>query len=121
MATSVSTLLDHAIGNTRGSILERGASGWQIIMPGTSGYIFTSGGSGSDPSWQPPAAMGVTSLNSLTGAVTIDSPDGSVAVGLIGSNITLEVSSPGVLPVVNGDVPPVLVYTDDGSLVYEAV
>lgn len=29
--------------------------------------------------------------------------------------------SPGVLPVVTGEVPPVLVYADDGSLIYSPV
>jgi hypothetical protein len=41
-ATGVSALLDHVLGNTRGAIIERGASGWTLITPGTSGYVFTS-------------------------------------------------------------------------------
>lgn len=59
---------------------------------------------------------GVTSLNSLTGALGITSPDGSISIATAGSDVTL--SARPVLPVVNGDVPPTLVYIDDGSLVY---
>jgi hypothetical protein len=46
-----SAVLD-LIGSTRGSILYRGASGWSILAPGTSGYVLTSNGSGADPSYQ---------------------------------------------------------------------
>lgn len=51
---SASALLD-TLGATRGAILERGASGWQIIAPGVSGTVLTSSGSGSDPAWAVPA------------------------------------------------------------------
>jgi hypothetical protein len=54
------------IGNTRGSILERGASGWQIVSPGTSTYVWTSNGSGADPSWQASAGGGSGTVNSGT-------------------------------------------------------
>ena len=40
------------IGSTRGSILYRGASGWAILTPGTSGHVLKSGGAGADPSYQ---------------------------------------------------------------------
>ena len=45
VATTLSTLIDHAIGSTRGSILYRGASGWAILTPGTSTFVLTSAGS----------------------------------------------------------------------------
>lgn len=41
-----------AVGSTRGSILYRGASGWAILPPGTSGQVVTSNGAGADPSYQ---------------------------------------------------------------------
>ena len=48
---SLSQALDWA-GNTRGSILFRGASGWQALGPAVgSGWLLQSGGSGADVSW----------------------------------------------------------------------
>lgn len=40
------------LGNTRGAILYRGASGWAILAPGASGDVLTSNGAGADPSYQ---------------------------------------------------------------------
>ncbi len=48
---SLSDLIDSAVGSTRGSILERGASGWALVPPGTSGNVLTSNGPGADPSY----------------------------------------------------------------------
>ena len=48
---TASQILDW-IGSTRGSILYRGASGWAVLTPGTSGHVLTSNGSGADPSYQ---------------------------------------------------------------------
>ena len=48
---SLSDLIDSAFGSTRGSILERGASGWALVPPGTSGNVLTSNGPGADPSY----------------------------------------------------------------------
>ncbi len=50
--TALSTLIDDAIGSTRGAILERGSGGWAALAPGTSGNVLTSNGSGADPSYQ---------------------------------------------------------------------
>lgn len=48
---TVSQVLD-AVGSTRGSILYRGASGWAVAAPTTAGQVWTSNGSGADPSYQ---------------------------------------------------------------------
>src|SRR5689334_7044714 len=56
---TASAKLDADIGSTRGSILYRGASGWAILTPGTSGYVLTSNGAGADPSYT--AAAGSSS------------------------------------------------------------
>lgn len=39
------------IGSTRGSVLYRGASGWSLLSPGTSGYVLRTNGAGADPDW----------------------------------------------------------------------
>lgn len=51
-AASVSAILDRALGSTRGSIIERGASGWVRIGPSaTAGLAWISGGTGADPAY----------------------------------------------------------------------
>ena len=59
----ISTALD-LIGSTRGAVLYRGAAGWSILGPGTSGYVLTSAGAGADPVWSPEGSVGtVTSFS----------------------------------------------------------
>lgn len=50
-AASLTSIIDRALGSTRGAILERGASGWGIVAPGTVGFPYVSGGAGADPSY----------------------------------------------------------------------
>lgn len=45
-------ILDTTFGSTRGSIIERGATGWRAITPGPTGTFFGSNGAGADPSYQ---------------------------------------------------------------------
>jgi hypothetical protein len=52
------TILD-SLGSTRGSVLYRGAAGWTVLTPGTSGQVLTTGGAGADPTWST-AAGGVS-------------------------------------------------------------
>lgn len=49
-AAEVSAVLD-VIGSTRGAFLERGSTGWSLLVPGTNGYVLKSAGSGADPVW----------------------------------------------------------------------
>lgn len=49
-AVLVSNILD-VIGETRGSVLYRGADGWAILPPGAAGTKLTSNGAGADPTW----------------------------------------------------------------------
>lgn len=52
-AATVTAILDRALGSTRGSILERGASSWAIVGPGaTAGLPWVSAGTGADPAYQ---------------------------------------------------------------------
>jgi len=50
-ASTLSALIDQAIGSTQGQILYRGASAWSALSPGTSGQVLTTGGAGANPSW----------------------------------------------------------------------
>lgn len=48
--SSISSILDRGIGSTRGSLMERGASGWTLLTPGSvAGQILVSAGTGNDP------------------------------------------------------------------------
>lgn len=66
-----SALLD-VIGSTRGSVLYRGASGWAILTPGTSGHFLKSNGPGADPSYASAASGSMT-------ATTVEVDLGSTA------------------------------------------
>lgn len=75
---TTSTVLD-TIGSTRGSVLYRGASGWAILSPGTSGYFLKSNGAGADPSWasagggggfDPAAATAITFVDGIGNDIT---------------------------------------------------
>ncbi len=63
IGAQISTAID-LIGSMRGSVLYRGAAGWSILAPGTSGYVLTSAGAGADPAWSPEGSVGtVTSFS----------------------------------------------------------
>jgi len=68
--TTLSALLDAAIGSARGSILRRGASAWSVLTPGTSGTYLKSGGSGADLSWDSPAGSGTVTSVATSGGIT---------------------------------------------------
>lgn len=54
IATTVNQLLITVFGGTRGSILELGSAGWQIVPPAAGiGWVWASNGVGADPSYQP--------------------------------------------------------------------
>lgn len=50
VAAEVQAILDQ-ITNVQGSILFRGAAGWEALAPGTAGYVLSTNGAGADPSW----------------------------------------------------------------------
>lgn len=62
---TASQLLDW-IGSTRGSVLYRGAAGWAILVPGTSGFALVSNGAGADPSYQAVTADIQTLLDGIS-------------------------------------------------------
>lgn len=84
---TLTNLLDIA-GNTRGSVLERGASGWTIVTPGTSGNVLTSNGSGADPTYQ--AVTGSGTVNSGTSGQI---PYYASSTNAVSGNANLTISS----------------------------
>jgi hypothetical protein len=79
-----SAAIDAAVGSTRGSILERGASGWQIVVPGTTALPWVSNGTGADPGYQALTGAGVaagTIANSNLANMAANTVKGSIAGG----------------------------------------
>jgi hypothetical protein len=66
-ATTVTALLDAALGSTQGDVLYRSASAWTVLAPGTSGQVLQSGGAAANPSWHTPATGSVTEVDTGTG------------------------------------------------------
>lgn len=50
IAAEVQAILDQ-ITNVHGSVLFRGAAGWEALAPGTAGQFLKTNGAGADPSW----------------------------------------------------------------------
>ena len=65
--SSLSDVLDNTAGSARGSILYRGASEWDALPPGTSGYFLQSSGSAGDLVWAPTGG-GSGGITTIVGA-----------------------------------------------------
>lgn len=51
IATTVTALLDKALGSTQGQIIYRDASAWAVLAPGTSGNVLATQGASANPHW----------------------------------------------------------------------
>jgi hypothetical protein len=95
---SLTSLLDYVMGNARGSVLFRGASGWVVLTPGTAGQFLKTGGAGADVSWAAPSGSGtVTSITAGTGLAggTITNT-GTISLGTVADGDLLANTSGGV-------------------------
>lgn len=101
--TSLTAILDAAIGSTRGAILYRGAAGWAIRTPGTDGKVLTSAGAGADPDWEEPGSpapgSGLRALYQESG--TLSAPPTIAGTGLTtwvnqGSNAVITDTASGI-------------------------
>lgn len=79
-AKTLSAILDF-LGTTRGAIIERGATQWGIIAPGTDGKVFRSKGVGADPIWDTISNVLDTAISSTRGSVLYRGASGWVALG----------------------------------------
>ena len=96
--SSVSAILDRAFGSTRGSIIERGSSGWAIVGPGaTSGVPWVSNGAGADPSYQALSISGSGLTGFGTGVVTALGVNVGTAGAFVVNGGALGVPSSGTL------------------------
>ena len=74
-STTVSAILDAAIGSTQGDVLYRSASAWSVLAPGTSGQVLQSNGAAANPSWASattPRNNGVLTAQWVLGTVAAD-------------------------------------------------
>ena len=63
---TLSAMMDTAFGSARGDVIFRGAAGWTVLAPGTSGYALTTQGASADVIWA--AASGGTGCTISGGA-----------------------------------------------------
>lgn len=81
--SSITLLLDRALGSTRGALIERGASGWAIVGPGTTGKPWVSGGAGADPSYATLGIVGGGTNCAAASGTCLDNITGFASTGLI--------------------------------------
>ena len=101
VSTTLTALIDEAIGNTQGDILYRNASAWVALAPGSSGQVLATQGAAANPHWIPASSGGtVTSV-----AVTVPA---NMAVS--GSPVTTS----GTLAITS-TTPDIQVFTSSGT------
>ncbi len=50
-STTLTALIDNAIGSTQGNILYRNSTVWTVLAPGTAGQLLATGGAAANPAW----------------------------------------------------------------------
>lgn len=98
--TTLTALLDRALGSAQGDILYRSASAWGVLAPGTSGYVLETQGPGANPAWAAASGTGtVTSVGlSLPGIFSVSgSPvtsSGTLTGSLANENVNTVFAGP---------------------------
>lgn len=115
IATTVTTLIDNAIGAVQGDILYRNSSAWTVLAPGTSGWFLKTQGAAANPVWAA-ATAGVTSIDVSGGTTGLTTSGGPVTTtGTITLAGTLAVASGGT-GLASGTSGGILGYTAAGVL-----
>jgi hypothetical protein len=93
---TASNVLD-MINNVQGDVLYRGASGWTVLAPGTSGQVLTTAGASANPTWTTVTGTGtVTSVatnNGITGGTITTT--GTIGLATISTGNVLAYTSGG--------------------------
>ncbi len=108
-----------------GDLLTRTAGGWVVLAPGTSGYLLSSNGAGSDLSWIAGSGGGsslVVKSNGVTvdaaavsenfaGAGSVVTTDGShnVTIAIVGTSLLVSGDTPGPAFMADGNGQPIAV------------
>ncbi len=116
-STTLTALIDNAIGSTQGDILYRNATQWVVLAPGTSGQFLQTQGAAQNPIWAPGDGAGtVTSVGTGTGLTggTITS-SGTISFASIAANsLWVNNTSGAAVPTVVGLA--ALTKTDDTNV-----
>ena len=75
-ANTVTSVLDSALGNTRGSVAERGGSGWTALAPGAANTVFIGNGAGADPSYSALSDLIDNAIGSTRGSLLMRGASG---------------------------------------------
>src|SRR5262249_57866370 len=75
-ATTLTALIDSAMGNAQGSVLYRdtNANGWKVLAPGTSGQDLQTQGAAANPTWATATTGSVTNVATDTGITHVSTP-----------------------------------------------
>jgi hypothetical protein len=104
-AVTLSQLLDWST-TTQGSVLFRGASGWQSLPPGTVGQVLQSGGAAANPSWitasgggnaqtgNPLSQFAATTSAQLAGVISDETGTGQLVFGTSPTLVTPILGTP---------------------------
>jgi len=95
----LSAIIDACLGSTRGAILERGASGWQIVAPGTTDFPLVSNGGGADPAYERLVNAGLADMAQGTSKGRITKSGTGAPVDLTGAQQAQNVRPSTVLSV----------------------
>lgn len=85
--STLTALIDAAIGSTQGNILYRNGTVWTVLAPGTAGHFLKTGGAGADPSW---AAGGGSPLTTKGDIFCYSTADDRLPVGTDGHVLTAD-------------------------------
>ena len=101
-ATTLTALIDSAIGNTQGSVLYRNSSGWTSLAPGTSGQFLQTKGTGADPTWGTATTTDSTKVakagDTMTGTLNLANDGlvvGTTQLVVSGGKVGIGTASPG--------------------------
>jgi hypothetical protein len=110
-ATTLSALIDSAIGSTQGNILYRSGSGWSVLAPGTSGQYLQTQGVSANPQWSSVAASALT----LVGTVPVSSGGTGQTAALTQGGVIYSSSSTAMSSTAVGSAGQVLTSTGGGA------
>jgi hypothetical protein len=103
--TTVSALLDAAIGTTRGALIVRGASSWGIFSPGVNGQVLQTSGAGADPIWATLSAIPATGVLADLASTTFY-PGDMIYYSSTGHMVRLPAGTVGQVLMENGSLVP---------------
>ncbi len=83
--TTISDFFDYVLGSQQGSIIYRDSTEWNVLTPGTSGYLLQTQGAAANPIWAAASGGTVTTVS----VVTANGVSGSVANASTTPAITL--------------------------------